>query len=205
MSEIMTERHDFDYWTVEHLAKWSRAELLDMFHTLDAPEPDELNGEYLIRYPFDREEAVQGFYASPNSNGRGCHHLGKAFNTSLPVKDLPGQGYNWWLKDGEVRRFSRFACGIKPSTIDKRPALCLEYCYFDNMSKNGQMGQHDEVRRVHKNLYLCIAYDRVWPRPPFKTAWNFEENRTQETVFMLYGPVSPWHGVDSPEAEPEME
>lgn len=197
-------RHDFDYWTVDKLVKWNSCDLLELFHTLDAPDPEEMNGEFLVRYPLYREEEVQTFYSDPNGNGRGSHHLGKALNPNLPHKDCNGEGYNWWLRGGKVERFSRFAWKIGPSTLDGRPALLADYCYFDNMSKNGQMGQHDEMRRVKPNLYLCIAYDRVWPRPPFKFGWNFEENRSKETVFFLHGPVFPWQGVDHPEKEPEM-
>ncbi len=197
------KRHDFPYWTLEKLLKWSREDQLRLFGSLDAPDPTEMYGEYIIRYPLYIEEDIQGFFGRPDSNGRGTRHMGKCYHPSLPVGDYPGQGYNWWLKGRDIQRFSRFGWHIGPSRRDQRPALIMEYKCFRNLSKNGETGLHDEIRRIHPGLYMGIAHNEVWPNAPFMTAWDFEHGRTQDEVFFLYGPVGPWHGVDNPSAEPE--
>lgn len=198
------ERHDFPYWTLEKLLKWSRADQLRLFQCLDAPLADEMNGEYMIRYPLYIEEDIQGFFSRPDSNGRGTRHLGKCYHPALSAGGLPGQGYNWWLKGKEVHRFSRFAWEIGTSRLDGRPALVMEYKCFRNLSKNGETGLHDEIRRVYPGLYMGIAHNEVWPNAPFMTAWDFEKGRTQDEVFFLFGPVGPWHGPDDPSLEPEV-
>lgn len=198
------QRHDFPYWSLEKLLKWTREDQLRLFRCLDAPEPEEMYGEYLMRYPLYIEEDIQGFFGRPDSNGFGTRHLGKCYNPHTGVSELPGQGYNWWLKGNKVVRFSRFGWSISTSRLDGRPALVMEYKCFNNLSKNGQTGLHDEIRRVSPGLYMGIAHNEVWPNAPFMTAWDYEKNRTQDEVFFLFGPVNPWHGVDDPSLEPEV-
>ena len=191
-------------WQLETMLKWTREDQLRLFHCLDAPKSEEMNGEYLMRYPAYIEEDIQRFFARPDSNGLGTRHLGKCYNPNLPVGDLPGQGYNWWLKGDTVKRFSRFGWYIGASEYDGRPALIMEYKCFDNLSKNGDTGLHDEIRRVNQGVYMGIAHNKAWPNAPFMTAWDFEKGQCQDEVFFLFGPINPWHGVDDPNLEPEV-
>jgi hypothetical protein len=184
--------------TLEQLMReFSREDVLDIWKTLPAPEPEELNGEYAgqvhdggdlelrkLRDAFFHDEASErGFW------------VGKTYATKA---DGTGEGYNSWRRSGgHVNRHLRFATEIAPSHLDGRPALIMYYGRFNNYA--GDLELIDEIRRLDDGAYLGIytANETVAGFSMVKPG----NTRSEPDIFGLSGPVGPWVGVDDPELE----
>lgn len=183
-------------WSVDHIMHdMSREAALDLWKSLPAPTPGELNGEY-TGYVHDggdaavREAKTTFFYHSP------CGFwLGKAYK---PGGGGNGEGYNFFRDaNGVVLRFRRFATRFGPSSIDGRPSLIMVYRAFDNYA--GEMDLIDEIRRIDDGVYLCV-YTGTEAVPGFSTKQPGQA-RSEPELFALTGPIGPWVGVDDPQRE----
>ncbi|HIF09598.1 MAG TPA: hypothetical protein EYQ81_06960, partial [Sneathiellales bacterium] len=140
-------------WPLEQIMrKMSREAALELWKSLPAPEPNEIDGEYTGHVHDGGDRAVRDaktkfFYESP------CGYwLGKAYK---PGRGGQGEGYNYFREtDGSVRRYRRFATEIGRSTLDGRPSLIMYYRAFHNYA--GDMDLVDEIRRVDDGVYLCL-------------------------------------------------
>lgn len=183
-------------YAVDHIMHgMSRDEALDLWKTLPAPGPDEMNGEYTGHVHDRGDEGVRAaktkfFYNSP------CGFwLGKAYR---PGDGGKGDGYNYFRDANKtVLRFRQFATETGPSPLDGRPSLIMYYRAFNNYA--GDMDLVDEVRRVEKGLYLCV-YTGTETVPGFCTKLPGQP-RSEPELFALTGPIGPWIGVDDAQLE----
>ena len=99
---------DYEYFTIERLAELPYRELWELFKELDAPTPEEMNGEYVSRYPVEFEKERQLWIEA----NRGGHWFGKSYCTK-PVGKYQGQGHNLYedKKNNRCRRCLRFGWG----------------------------------------------------------------------------------------------
>lgn len=175
-------------WTVERVLALSRAEQLQLFASLPAPELSELHGEYAghaTRARDEQAEAIQSASLFDEGSPFGFW-LGKGFCTTSASA---GEGYNHCRKTGgRVVRHLRFGTRMGSSHVDGKPALLLTYASFANRS--GAEDLTDEVRRVHGGLYLCTATTR-----------RRDGSRSKPTLFLLSGPIGAYVGPDDPERE----
>lgn len=157
------------------LRRLTTAELLELFHSLEAPGIQEMHGEYrasLLAQPYWLARAT-GWVSVATPFQR---WLCKGFR---PVDGSTGRGYNAFLQcDRVVLRYPMLTL-MAPSRFDGQPAFQLVYRHF--RSACGDVHMVDEVRRVAPGLYLGIgtlgftAAQRRIPRP-----------------FLLEGPVAPY-------------
>src|SRR5262245_13887294 len=95
-------------WTVQRVLALSKAQQLELFATLPAPELHELNGEYsghASRASSEKAEAIQNASLFDESSPFG-YWLGKAFTLTSATA---GEGYNHCRKTGgRVVRHLRF-------------------------------------------------------------------------------------------------
>ena len=177
-------------WSVPMALALTAEEFIEVFRTLDAPGPDELNGEY-SGFPHlgDTEERHAGVLSVMcNRDGHG-YWLGKAYQSDATGR---GEGYNVWMRDlGSSDRWLRFGTSIGPSAFDDKPSLVMRYAAFDNAS--GAANLVDEIRKLSDGLYLGLG---VADLP--------DGGRSQPGPFVLSGPVQKWTGVDDPEAEAQL-
>lgn len=153
----------------------STDELLGLFKTLEAPDIQEMKGEYkasLLAQPNWRAKAT-GWAAVANPF-RGW--LCKAFR---PVDGETGRGYNTFLQGDRVVQLYPMLTLMAPSRFDGQPAYQLVYRHFE--SACGDLHMVDEVRRIAPGLYLGIG------------TWGFTKaQRNIPLPFVLEGPVAPY-------------
>lgn len=182
---------DYDYFTIERLAELSYREICEFFANLDAPSIEEMNGEYVSRYPiaFERERQL---WIEKN---RGGHWFGKTYRP-LPVGPCQGEGYNLYERKGDVAgRYLRFGWDIAESPFDRKQSLIMRYDIFHRT--NGKISLSDEVRRVRKGLYIGFYYNNDRVNPPFNFGWDEERGLTKPEFFFLLGPINRWQGPDA--------
>jgi hypothetical protein len=172
--------------TFEDLAGHDREALLDLWLTLPAPEPADMEGEFAPWVPPYFADAFRGFLTS---QGQDDWH-GKGYTQ--------GEGHNIWQIGPDVVRSLRFAWEIAASGLDGRPALVMDYPAFDNPA--GALGLIDEVRSLGPGLLLGI-YSTDTPVEGFTPVLDPATGRTRHEIFGLRGPTGPWVGVDDPAAE----
>ena len=188
---------DYDYFTIERLAELPYRELCELFSNLDAPTVEEMDGEYVSRYPiaFERERQLW------IEKARGGHWFGKAYHPT-PIGPCRGEGHNLYERKGDVAgRYLRFGWDIAKSPFDGKPSLIMQYNIFNR--KTGRMSLTDEVRRVRKGLYVGFYYNNDRVNPPFNFGWDAEKGQTKPEFFFLLGPISRWQGPDAEALENE--
>ncbi len=194
----VTQQRVAQHYTVEQLMReFSREEVLDIWKTLPAPEPEELDGEYAGHVhdggDLELRKLRNAFFYDEESDLGSW--VGKAY---APKADGMGEGYNSWRRPGGiVNRYLRFATEIGPSHLDGRPSLIMHYARFDNYS--GSMDLIDEIRRLDVGAYLGI-YTATEAVPGFSII-KPGNTRSEPDLFGLTGPIGPWVGVDDPELE----
>jgi len=182
---------DYNYFTIERLAELPYRELCELFSNLDAPAFDEMDGEFISRYPiaFERERQL---WIEEN---RGGHWFGKCYRPQ-PIGLCQGEGHNMYERKGNiVGRHLRFGWDIANSPIDGKPSLIMRYNIFDRPA--GPMSLTDEIRRVRRGLYVGFYYNDDMVNPPFNFGWDDERGHTKPEFFFLSGPVGKWQGPDA--------
>jgi hypothetical protein len=176
-----------EVYTLEWLRHNTNDDLVELWHTLDAPTLEEMDGEYQghMIYPLSILHAKIRKVEGPGE------WFGKAFSPT-PTGKYPGQGYNMWFDGKRLVRTMRFAGEINKSLIDGRPALMGYYAQF--LSHNKANGMTNEVRKLKDGLFLGIISTAVdhayWGRVDTKTG------RGKPHAWIMRGPIAPWRGVD---------
>lgn len=195
---VIDERLQIAIARIEAVMRSPISEALELWHSLAAPEPDEMSGEYIgcVHDGGDPEvrRAKAAFFFDRHAPGGAW--LGKAYR---PEDDGAGQGYNRYQRaDGTVVRHLRFTTRIGPSPLDGRPSLSMRYRSFRNAA--GAIALIDEVRRLSDRAYLGV-YTADRTIDGFTPTKRDGEDRTDAEVFGLAGPIGGWLGVDDPCAE----
>lgn len=166
----MTER-----LSIGDLRRLTTDELLQLFHSLEAPDIQEMQGEYrasLLAQPNWLAKAT-GWVAVTTPFQR---WLCKGFR---PVDGETGRGYNTFEQGGRVVHRYPMLTLLAPSRFDGKPAYQLVYRHFESLC--GDVNMVDEVRRVAPGLYLGIG------------TWGFTKaQRHIPLPFVLEGPVAPY-------------
>lgn len=195
-------------YVYEDLMKLKRAQLMELFHQLDAPAMTEMHGEYRA-YLLDSGHVINMFLAKLYLHFTWGDWQHKAFE---PLDDRHGHGYNTFITTqsqlfenyfvatlmkvvslirslfrlNSPQRLARIMLNktsMVSSVFDDRPSFQLSYRDYNTFYTNTMT---DEVRRVNDTLYLgigrlTITFGKYNPMP-----------------FMLVGPVNPWVGPDIP-------
>ena len=184
-------------WTAEEAMKLGREEAIELWKTLPAPAPGEMDGEYTgyVRDGGDEQvrKAKAAFFFDEHS--RLGYWMGKAYATTVGLK---GEGYNRWRRPGgKVERYLRFSTEIAPSGMDGKPSLIMYYRAFNN--RMGNVDLIDEIRKLDDGLYLGI-YTTSVPVAGFAEVKR-EGERSEVEVFALTGAIGKWVGADDEGAE----
>ncbi|MFW9897522.1 MAG: hypothetical protein ACFFD7_17080 [Candidatus Thorarchaeota archaeon] len=160
-------------WTVEKLKKMTREDLLELYKTLQAPEFEEMDGEY-DGHTLDTGSEVGNQMSEwvMNKTAMGVWK-GKAYT---PITSTTGEGYNRYVIDGKERHHLRFATEMNVSLFDGKPTLRMRYGAFKNVSAINDL--IDEVRKLDDGIYLCTG-----------AALNEKGERGPPTPFCLTGPI----------------
>lgn len=155
----------------------SAPELLALFRTLDAPDMNEMDGEFapfLLRqwHPVV-DRAAQWLM---NGARLPLRWTGKAFR---PLSTTDGRGYNIFHLAGLTLRTLPMRTLRGPSAIDGRPSYQLVYAAFHSLL--GYVRVVDELRRLQEGIYLGIGAAGFAP-------WQ----RRVPFPFLLQGPVAPY-------------
>ena len=173
------------------LSQKTSDQLLELYSTLDAPEPGEMQGEFDSALPIDRDYEFRNLF---KRLGRG-DWLGKAYKVTS-ADGLSGEGYNMWRLGNEEKRYLRFSWAFENSPYDGRPAIVMRYNSFKNDA--GAVELIDEFRPLSKGVYIGLYYSRI-ALPPF-TRYQQKESTLPE-MFLLGGPAREWVGPDNEELE----
>lgn len=152
-------------------------ELTQLFRSLDAPDMEEMNGEFspvLLRqwHPMLNWMAQQMM----NTSLLPIRWTGKAFR---PVSATEGRGYNIFRVAGRSIRTLPMKTVLAPSALDGRPSYQLVYAAFH--SPLGYIRVVDELRRFAPGVYLGIG-----------AAGFAQWQRRVPFPFLLQGPVAPY-------------
>jgi hypothetical protein len=155
----------------------SAPELAALFRTLDAPDMDEMNGEF-APFLLRQWHPVVDRAAQWLMNGAllPFRWTGKAFR---PLSATEGRGYNMFHLAGRTLRSFPMRTVLAPSAIDGRPSYQLVYAAFH--SPLGYVRVVDELRRLQEGIYLGIGAAGFAP-------WQ----RRVPFPFVLQGPVAPY-------------
>jgi cholesterol oxidase len=164
--------------TVADIDKLSRAQLVQLYYAADAPDYEEINGEYKAKNVGGGVFTVPGGLYVNYFFGPG-KWSGKGFSPK------EGFGYNLFAvtTDGKEKynRARKMKTYIGKSLFDDKKAFHIDYTAF----KNGPASlMHDEVRKINSRLYICTSSiipigGTVDPMP-----------------FILYGEPEKWVGPD---------
>lgn len=161
------------------LATLRHRELLDLFAVLDAPELNELDGEYARLILAQKFPGERAFAHATVSNPRTGHWLGKAFNGGTDGQ--VGQGYNYFRKRGRIVHTDPMLTTIAPSRFDGRPSFQLVYRAFHSLC--GSIHMVDELRTVGPGQYLGLG------------TYGFTTRQRMHAIpFQLTGPDAPYSG-----------
>ena len=179
-------------YTFEGLRNQSNDELVEFWYELDAPELDELDGEYqgVLIPPLSVTHA-----AFRKTNGPG-EWFAKGFGPR-PFGDYPAQGYNLWFDGKRLVRVTRFAVEMGNSLLDGRRSYLGYYAAFNNHNTN--YGMTNDIRKVEDGLYLGVIHTKTLTH--YYGTVNADTGRSAPHAFLLRGPLYPWQGVDDPELE----
>jgi hypothetical protein len=159
------------------ILRLSAQELLALFRTLEAPEFEEMDGEFAALLLSQPTRAAALFLRVYNPLYPG-HWLAKAFR---PASDGRGRGYNLFRHLGRVVQRYPMATLMAPSRYDGRPAFQLVYRAFHSYC--GFIHMVDEVRRLEAGQYLGVG-----------TLGFTDAQRRIACPFLLTGPVAPYRG-----------
>jgi len=174
--KITGTSNDQEQWTITRLRAMELARVKALFTTLEAPEMDEMNGEYegyLLdagNYAFNLMGLM--FLSNPVSGW----WLGKAFQ---PLGARDGHGYNWHVKKGKVARGYKMRTELIQSGFDGKPSFRLIYSHY--RSFYGKAGMVDEIRKLSDGIYLGMGVLLGAPK-----------DMTRATPFVVCGPVGPF-------------
>ncbi|USA47450.1 hypothetical protein NDN11_04870 [Acinetobacter sp. C26M] len=164
-------------YTEEDLRLLSVQDLLDLFHTLNSPSIEEMNGEYAA-YLLSQPNWLADKIGHITLNNFFRQWLSKAFR---PLNSTTGQGYNTFQQGHRIVQCYPMMTMIAPSRFDNQPAYQLVYRQFH--STCGSINMVDEIRRVSPNLYLGIG-----------TYGFTHHQRHIPYPFLLKGPHTPYRG-----------
>ncbi len=170
-------------WTREELLRQDRDTLLALFATLSAPQPAQMDGEFIGEVPHYMDALWRQTMATLGKD----FLLGKSY-TPNPWNGHIGHGLNRYrAPDGTIRRLSRFVWDIAPSVIDGRDALVMHYAPFPNWGAEHDL--IDEVRAAGPGVWLGI-YHTASPVPGFTP--RQDGSRSAIEIFLLSGPTAPF-------------
>lgn len=159
------------------LHQMSTAELSQFFRSLDAPDMEEMDGEFT---PFLLRQChpVVDRAARWLMNGAllPVRWTGKAFR---PRGRTEGRGYNLFQVAGRTLCTFPMRTVLAPSAVDGRPSYQLVYAAFH--SPLGYVRVVDELRRLQAGIYLGIGAAGFAP-------WQ----RRVPFPFVLQGPAAPY-------------
>jgi hypothetical protein len=202
------------------------AECLEVWKTLDAPDFEELDGEFSGHFVPTFNERYLAHQAEGLGSVDGPHGLwlGKAF---IPTCQVAGEGYNVFLRaDETVERRIRFGTNLGCSRIDGRLSVLMHYASFnrtdscpqDPTCPAWQRDVLDEMRKLADGVYAGCATAKGLPlgEPGREAAlalhrdygWELPVNGTFADrsnpilgLFLLTGPIEQAPGVDDPDLE----
>ncbi|MET8797723.1 hypothetical protein ABZV91_14955 [Nocardia sp. NPDC004568] len=176
--------------SVAALVARTTEDLVELYKSLDAPDPAEMYGEFSGHLPATREDAWRAFMRE-----RGAQPwLGKAYRPE-ECNGHVGHGYNRYQgPDGVIIRMNRFVWDIEPSIVDGRDTLVMHYSAFDDWG--GANDLIDEVRVVAPGVYLGI-YHTAAPVPGFTPGEPQADGRSAISAFILAATDMPWVGPDA--------
>ncbi|MEQ9367109.1 MAG: hypothetical protein RIF32_22940 [Leptospirales bacterium] len=168
--------------TVEHVRRLSKADLMQLFYALDAPEPGELDGEYdavlidvgvlsagsawYTHHIFgDGRWLGKGFRAARNGRASPSKAQNSVTATTKAdtYGDTRGDGYNLFAGSGaggarggsEVQRLRKFDTYPGPSRIAAGDSFHLDYHAYNGGTVHSM---RDEIRKINNNLYLGMGH-----------------------------------------------
>lgn len=168
--------------TFEQLIAMNREEALEVFKQCPAPAPEEMRGEFKgLVMDYQR----QAFLDFSDDNKK---WFGKGYIPEKLIDGWVGCGYNIYETHPPLYAATRclaFAWDIRNSGVDGKPALIMDYTFFDHIS--GEIKLIDEVRKVKDGLYIGAYYTP-------KAAYPFTLEDGVAEFFTLRGPVRDWVG-----------
>lgn len=194
---------EYDY---EDLMKLKRNRLMELFCQLDAPDMNEMHGEYRAAL-LDSGYVINSFLARLYLYFTWGTWQHKAFE---PLGDLHGHGYNTFVTTQSRLYENCFVAGFMKtasivqslfrlnspqrlarvmlnrtsmvsSVFDGRPSFQLSYRSYNTFYTNTMT---DEVRKINDYLYLGIG------------RLTITLGRFNPMPFVLMGPPGPWVGPD---------
>ncbi len=158
---ISQPKHNVERPTVTHrdLEKLSQRKLQELFRTLEAPSPEELNGDYhgtlLTTAGLDRIPSVIRQPLVELLQGRAMPWRGKRFEGR--------SGVNYWLKDHDGFGLFSYDVSIAPALDGSGDVLQLDY----DVERNPAVARRivGEVRQVSGGLYLARMNYKLPMRP----------------------------------------
>lgn len=168
--------------TIDDLLMMDNEQLVDLFHQLEAPEFEEMHGEYRAVL-LDAGNIVKRSSSDFFLNSLWGRWLAKAFE---PVGENYGHGYNSFRaskrrKGKDTVRIMRMKTRIGDSIYDTGKSFHLEYHDYNPFPISTMK---DEVRRVNDNLYLGLGILTV------------TLGKKNIFPFVLIGPLDEWVGPD---------
>jgi hypothetical protein len=166
--------------TFDDIKDFSKAQLMQLFYSANAPSKDELKGEIDgmappvgVFYPF-------ALFFLTYIYGQGSKWIGKAFK---PTADIKSPGYNLFLpkNSSAIERKRKMDTYIAASNIDRKDSYCLDYSAYNKCLVKLLL---DEVRKINHELYIGMGY------------LTLPLGSLNPIPFILHGKFRPWVGPD---------
>jgi len=171
---------DLKTLTFEELIAMDREHSLEVFCQCEAPDSMEMHGEFKgLVMDYMRDNFL-------NFSDDNKAWFGKGYKPEKLVDGWQGCGYNVYTTVWpDATRCLAFVWDIRPSGVDGKPSLIMDYTYFDHIS--GKIQLIDEVRKVRDGLYIGAYYTP-------KATYPFTLEDGVAEFFTLRGPARPWAG-----------
>lgn len=149
--------------SVNDVAQLSKADIMQLFYTLDPPTLNELNGEYNAVLLDVGVLSLASAWYTHNLFGDG-HWLGKGLRSPTnPGTGRQSGGYNLFAgSDAEnnpaqaaTRRLRKFDTFRGSSLLDARESFHLDYHAYNGGTIQSM---RDEIRRINDRLYLGMGH-----------------------------------------------
>lgn len=163
--------------TLESLTQRNTWELVSLFVQLEAPDMDEMQGEYAAKL-LAQPNLLASLIGDAVLNNPWRRWQCKAFR---PVDANNGRGYNTFRTRGKIVQRFPMKTLIAPSRFDDKPAYQLIYRHYHSFC--GSVNMVDEVRRAGPGVYLGLG--------------TYGLTRAQRCVpypFVLVGPQADYKG-----------